>query len=45
VVIDQHWRIGDCAVEVPGYDIRILPPSGIAQLFMYEMLLRAAGAH
>ena len=45
VVIDEHWPIGDCAVEVPGYDIRILPPSGIAQLFMYEMLLRAAGAH
>lgn len=42
VVIDQHWRIGDCAVEVPGYDIRILPPSGIAQLFIYETLIRAA---
>ena len=45
VVIDQQWRIGDCAVEAPGYDVRILPPSGIAQLFIYETLLRAAGAH
>lgn len=45
VVIDQHWRIGDCAVEVPGYDIRILPPSGIAQLFIYDALLRAARAN
>jgi len=45
VVIDQHWRNGDCAVEAPGYDIRILPPSGIAQLFIYEILLRAAGTH
>jgi uncharacterized phosphosugar-binding protein len=45
VVIDQHWRIGDCAVEAPGYDMRILPPSGIAQIFIYETLIRAAGAH
>jgi hypothetical protein len=45
IVVDEHWQIGDCAVEVPGYDVRILPPSGIAQLFIYEMLIRAAGAH
>lgn len=43
VVINQHWLVGDAAVEVPGYDIRILPPSGIAQLFIYELLLRASG--
>ena len=45
VVISQHWHNGDCAVEAPGYDVRILPPSGIAQLFIYETLLRAAGTH
>lgn len=44
VMINQHWPIGDCAVEVPGYDIRILPPSGIAQLFIYGTMMRAAGA-
>lgn len=44
VVIDQHWSIGDCAVTVPGYDIRILPPSGIAQLFIYELMMHAAAA-
>jgi hypothetical protein len=44
VVIDQHWTVGDCAVEAPGYDVRILPPSGIAQLFIYETLVRAAEA-
>lgn len=44
VVVDQHWSIGDCAVTVPGYDIRILPPSGIAQLFIYELMMRAAAA-
>ncbi len=45
LVIDQHWSIGDCAVQAPGYDVRILPPSGIAQLFIYETMLRAAGTH
>jgi len=44
VVIDEHWLVGDGAVVVPGYDVRILPPSGIAQLFIYELLLRAAGS-
>lgn len=44
VVIDQHWSIGDCAVAAPGYDIRILPPSGIAQLFIYELIMHAAVA-
>ena len=40
VVIDQHWRIGDAAVTAPGYDIRILPPSAVAQLFVYDVLTR-----
>ena len=31
-VIDQEWKIGDADVQVPGYDIRILPPSGIVEL-------------
>ncbi len=44
VVIDQHWRVGDCAVAVPGYDVRILPPSGIAQLFIYELMMHASAA-
>ncbi len=44
VVINQHWRIGDCAVTVPGYDVRILPPSGVAQVFILEIMkLAAAG--
>jgi len=44
VMINQHYEPGDAAVAAPGYDIRILPPSGIAQLFVYELLMRAAGA-
>jgi len=42
VVIDQHWKIGDAAVQAPGYDVPILPPSAVAQLFIYEILVRAA---
>jgi uncharacterized phosphosugar-binding protein len=44
VVINEHWLVGDGAVDVPGYDVKILPPSGVAQLFIYELMLRAAGS-
>ena len=44
IVINEHWLVGDGAVDVPGYDVRILPPSGIAQLFIYELFLRSAGS-
>jgi hypothetical protein len=27
--INQRWAIGDALVQLPGYDIRILPPSGV----------------
>lgn len=43
VVIDQHWKVGDAAVQVPGYDVPVLPPSAVAQLFIYEILVRGAG--
>jgi len=43
VVINQHYEEGDAAVKMPGYDVQILPPSGVAQLFIYEMMMRAAG--
>ena len=44
ILIDQHWAEGDAAVSMPGYDVRILPPSGIAQMVIYEAMLRAARA-
>jgi uncharacterized phosphosugar-binding protein len=34
--IDQHWKHGDAVVEVPGYDIPILPTSGV----LTETILR-----
>lgn len=40
-VVSQHWDFGDGAVAAPGYDVPILPPSGLAQLFIYELLRRA----
>jgi len=42
VFINQQWEFGDAAVAMPGYDVRILPPSGVAQLFIYELMMRAA---
>lgn len=42
VIIDQEWKIGDCALEIPGYDVKVFPLSGVAQVYIYEMLLHAA---
>lgn len=44
LVINQQWAAGDAAVVFPGYDVAILPPSGIGQLFVYEAVMLAAGA-
>jgi hypothetical protein len=44
VFINQRWDPGDAVVAMPGYDIRILPASGVAQLFIYEAMRRAAGS-
>ncbi len=41
-IITQHWEFGDSVVPVPGYDVALLPVSGVAQLFIYDLLLRAA---
>lgn len=40
IVIDQHWALGDAAVEIPGYDIKILSPSGV----LSEAILGAVNA-
>lgn len=39
IVVGQHWALGDSVVTVPGYDIKILSPSGVvaeAVLWMTE---------
>ncbi len=40
-LIDQHCPVSDAAVDAPGYDIRILPLSGVAQAFIYGLLVKA----
>jgi hypothetical protein len=39
VYIDPYWRLGDAVVDVPGYDIKIIPPSGVVMVSCYWMLL------
>ena len=39
VYIDPHWRHGDAALTVPGYDVPILPPSGIVMVTCYWMII------
>jgi len=36
--IDQQWEYGDAEVAVPGYDVRILPTSGLLSIAVYEMI-------
>jgi hypothetical protein len=43
VFINQHWDPGDAVVAMPGYDVRILPAMGVTQLFILEIMRRAAG--
>ena len=39
IFIDQHWHYGDAVVEVPGYDVRILPTSGVmAEAVMWSVV-------
>jgi len=33
--INQHWALGDSLVTVPGYDVKILPPSGVIEDAIY----------
>ena len=38
ILIDTHWTIGDAVVDLPGYDVRILPTSGILTTTVYMMI-------
>ena len=39
IYIDPYWKHGDAVVEVPGYDIKIMPPSGVVMVACYWMLI------
>ena len=36
--IDMEWAYGDATVTLPGYPIKLFPPSGIMQVVAYESL-------
>jgi hypothetical protein len=36
-IVGQHWDLGDAVVQVPGYDIEILPPSGVVAEAIFRM--------
>jgi len=36
VEIDMGYKMGDAAVTIEGYPIRVFPPSGVLQLVTYE---------
>lgn len=38
VLVDQRWPLGDAVVTVPGYDVKILPPSGVIGEALYGMV-------
>lgn len=35
IFIDQHWPLGDAVVTAPGYDVRIVPTSGVVACGLY----------
>lgn len=39
VYIDPYWKFGDSVVEVPGYDVKIVPVSGVVMITSYWMVI------
>jgi uncharacterized phosphosugar-binding protein len=39
IYIDPYWTHGDAVVEVPGYDTKIIPVSGVVMITCYWMIL------
>jgi hypothetical protein len=37
-LIDAQWDYGDAAVMLPGYDIKVFPPSGVLQTMVFWMV-------
>ena len=45
IYIDPFWKHGDAVVEVPGYDTKIIPPSGVVMATCYWMIIGETMAH
>jgi uncharacterized phosphosugar-binding protein len=39
IYIDPYWKHGDSVVEVPGYDTKVIPVSGVVMITAYWMIL------
>ncbi len=39
VYINPYWKHGDSVVEVPGYDVKVMPVSGVVMVTSYWMIL------
>lgn len=39
ILIYPYWKHGDAVVEVPGYDTKIIPPSGVVMVTCYWMII------
>jgi hypothetical protein len=42
VFVDPQWKFGDAVVPVPGYDVKILPPSGVLNSLVFFAVLSEA---
>jgi hypothetical protein len=42
LLIDTQWEYGDAAVCLPGYDLKILPASGVLQSAVFWTLVAKA---
>jgi len=38
IVILQHWHYSDAVVDIPGYDVRMLPASEVVSEAIYWMV-------
>ena len=43
ICVNAYWRYGDTSLHLPGYDVRVVPPSGVITTAML-WLVHAAGA-
>lgn len=44
VWIDPGWVFGDAEISVPGYDIKVLPPSGVIEIAVFWMVVAETAA-
>jgi uncharacterized phosphosugar-binding protein len=45
ILIDCGWKYGDACIDLPGYDILIIPHSGVVQTTALWMLVGEAASH